>query len=233
MLPPMSPWMIGSGEVSGFSSRHRRATGSRSDEDHATPFYLTRTELRAVRNRAFWKLNDHYQHPQSRQAFRHAPPRQPEADSEPAGKERTSPIPSGEDAPITAILQAGPAEERRKVAERYPQLRPPQPCLSDDENELLELAFWGAKTYREIAELKGLARREIGTRIRKALTKLDQHLLGESPEDEDRLGEVLLALNECGSVRRDAKKLGLPKNVLKAFVEREGVKARFVFEVEP
>ena len=140
---------------------------------------------------------------------------------------------SGEDAHITAFLRAGPAEKRRSVAQHHPELRPPQPCLSRDENDLLELAFWQARTYREIAELKNLARREVGTRIRKALKKLDQHLLGEPRKDEDRLGEVLLALNECGSVRKAAKKLGLPKDVVKSFVEREGIKARFVFEVEP
>ncbi|CAA9228791.1 MAG: hypothetical protein AVDCRST_MAG93-792 [uncultured Chloroflexia bacterium] len=91
----------------------------------------------------------------------------------------------------------------------------------------------GPRTYREIAELKNLARKDVGTRIRKALKKLNQHLHGESHEDEDRLGEVLLALNECSSVRRAAKRLKLPKDVLKAFMEREGIKTRFVFEVEP
>lgn len=205
----------------------------RSDEDPATPFFLTQKELRAVRNRAFRKLNDHYQHPRSRQAPRHAPPHQPEADGQPAGKERPSPIASGKDARIAALLHAGPAEKRREVAERYPELRPPQPCLSGDENELLELAFWQARTYREIAKLKNLAPKDVGTRIRKALEQLDQHLHGEAHEDEDRLEEVLLALNECGSVRRAAKKLELPKSVVKAFIEREGIRARSVFEVEP
>lgn len=205
----------------------------RSDEDHATPFFLTQKELRAVRNRAFRKLNDHYQHHQPRQAFQHAPPHQPEADGRLAELKRPSPVTSGEDAPITALLQAGPAEKRRKVAERYPELRPPHPCLTRDQNELLEMAFWQARTYREIAELKSLARREVGTRIRKALRKLNQHLHGDAHGDEDRLGEVLLALNECGSVRRAAKKLKLPKDVLKVIMEREGIKARFVFEVEP
>lgn len=139
---------------------------------------------------------------------------------------------SSDAAILTDLKLASSAKQRKEAAIKRPELRPPHDALNHRENAILELAFWQARTYREIAELKNLARREVGTRIRKALKKLDQHLHGELHEDEDRLEEVLLALNECSSVRRAAKKLKLPKDVLKAFMEREGVKTRVVFEVD-
>lgn len=186
-----------------------------------------------VQDDALRKLAIHYR--RARAQERCALPRVAREERVPRANDQTSSplVVLGEDARITALLRAGPAEKRRAAAQHHPELRPPQPCLSGDENDLLELAFWQARTYREIAECKNLARKDVGTRIRKALRKLDQHLHGESHQDEDRLEEVLLALNECGSVRRAAKKLKLPKDVLKAIMEREGVKARFVFEVEP
>ena len=194
---------------------------------------LDRKQTGKVRDDALQKLDWHYRCTRAQEL--HARQQEKRED----GVLRTNNQPPsplvvlGEDARITAFLRAGPAEKRRAVAQRHPELRPPQPCLSGDENDLLELAFWQARTYREIAELKNIARKDVGTRLRKALRKLDQHLQGESHEDEDRLGEVLLALNECGSVRQAAKKLKVPKDVLKAFMEREGIKTRFVFEVEP
>ncbi len=113
----------------------------------------------------------------------------------------------GEDTRVTALRRMGQAEKRREVAHRYPELLPPHACLSKDENDLLELSFWQARTYGEIASLKSLSRRQVGTGVRHALEKLNQHLCRESHQDEDHLDEVLLALNECGSVRRAAKKL--------------------------
>ena len=194
---------------------------------------LTRKQAAKVRDDALQKLAIHYRRTQAQE--RRALPQVAQEERVPrAGDQTSSPlVVLGEDARITALLRAGPAEKRRAVAQHHPELRPPQPCLSGDENDLLELAFWQARTYREIAELKNLARKDVGTCIRKALKKLDQHLHGEPHEDEDRVEEVLLALNECGSVRRAAKKLKLPKEVLRAFMECEGVKTRVVFEVEP
>lgn len=194
---------------------------------------LTRKQATKVRDDALQKLDLHYR--RTRAQERRALPRVAQEERVPrAGDQTSSPlVVLGEDARITAFLRAGPAEKRRAVAQHHPELRPPQPCLSGDENDLLELAFWQARSYREIAELKNIARKDVGTRIRKALKKLDRHLHGESHEEEDRLGEVLLGLNECGSVRQAAKKLHVPKDVLKAFMEREGIKTRFVFEVEP
>jgi len=194
---------------------------------------LTRKQATKVRDDALQKLDIHYR--RTRAQEHRALPQVAQEERVPRANDQTSSplVVLGEDARITALLRAGPAEKRRAVAQHHPELRPPQPCLSGDENDLLELAFWQAQTYREIAECKNLARKDVGTRIRKALKKLNQHLYGESHQDEDRLGEVLSALNECGSVRQAAKKLKVPKDVLKAFMEREGIKARFVFEVEP
>jgi DNA-directed RNA polymerase specialized sigma24 family protein len=138
----------------------------------------------------------------------------------------------GEDTRITALRRLGQAEKRRKVAQRYPELRPPHACLSKDENDLLELSLWQARTYGEIASLKSLSRRQVSKGVRHALDKLNQHLCSESHQDEDHLDEVLLALNECGSVRRAAKKLEVGKDVLTAFMERVGIRARTVFEVD-
>jgi len=196
---------------------------------------LTRKQATKVREHALRKLDRHYRRAHTQEQERRTLPRVAQEEQVPRANDQTSSplVVLGEDARITALLRAGPAEKRRAVAQHHPELRPPQPCLSGDENDLLELAFWQARTYREIAECKNLARKDVGTRIRMALRKLSQHLYGESHQDEDRLGEVLLALNECGSVRQAAKKLKLPKDVLKAFMEREGIKARFVFEVEP
>ena len=193
---------------------------------------LTRKRTGKVRDDALQKLDRHYRCTQAQEL--HAPQQQTREDGALGTNDQPSSplVVSGEDVRITAFLRAGPAEKRRSVAQRHPELRPPQPCLSGDENDLLELAFWQARTYREIAELKDLFRRDVGTRIRKALRELNRHLCGESHQDEDRLEEVLLALNACGSVRKAAKNLSVPKDVLKAFMEREGVKTRVVFEVD-
>ena len=138
----------------------------------------------------------------------------------------------GEDTRVTALRRMGQAEKRRELAQRYPELRPPRACLSKDENDLLELSFWQARTYGEIANLKRLSRRQVSTGVRHALEKLNQYVCSDPHQDEDHLDEVLLALNECGSVRRAAKNLKVGKDVLKAFMEREGIKTRFVFEVD-
>ena len=138
----------------------------------------------------------------------------------------------GEDTRITALRRMGQAEKRREVARRYPELRPPHACLSDDENDLLELSLWQARTYGETASLKSLSRRQVSTGVRHALKKLNWHLCRESHHHEDHLDAVLLALNECGSVRRAAKKLEVCKYVLNAFMERVGIRARTVFEVD-
>jgi hypothetical protein len=98
--------------------------------------------------------------------------------------------------------------------------------------ELLELSFWQARTFGEIARLKNLSRRKVRTDVRQALEKLNRHLCSEPHQDEDHLDEVLLALNECGSVRRAAKKLEVGEDVLKTFMERVGIRARTVFEIE-
>lgn len=194
---------------------------------------LTRKQTTKVRDDALQKLDLHYR--RTRAQERRALPRVAQEERVPRANDRPSSplVVLGEDARIAAFLRAGPAEKRRAVAQHHPELRPPQPCLSRDENDLLELAFWQARTYREIAECENIARKDVGTRLRKALKKLDQHLHGESHEEEDRLGKVLLALNECGSVKQAARKLKVPKDVLKAYMEREGIKTRFVFEVEP
>ena len=196
---------------------------------------LTKNQATKVRDDALRRLDRHYRRTRALEQERRVLPQVAQEERVPRANDQTSSplVVLGEDVRITALLRAGPAEKRRAVAQHHPELRPPQPCLSGDENELLELAFWQARTYREIAELKNLARRDVGNRIRKALKKLNRHLHGEPHADEDRLGEVLLALNECGSVRQAAKKLKLPKDVLKVIMERQGVKARFVFEVEP
>ena len=204
-------------------------------DEIARHYHLTRKQAREVRDHALQKLDMHYRRTRVQEQARRALPQETQEDRVSRANDPTSSplVVLGEDARITAFLRAGPAEKRWSVAQHHPELRPPQLCLSRDENDLLELAFWQARTYREIAELNNLARRDVGTRIRKALKKLDQHLHGEPHEDEDRLGEVLLALNECGSVRQAAKRLELPKDVVRAFMEREDIKARFVFEVEP
>jgi DNA-directed RNA polymerase specialized sigma24 family protein len=138
----------------------------------------------------------------------------------------------GEDIRITALRRLGQAEKRREVAQRYPELRPPHACLSKDENDLLELSLWQARTFGEITSLSGLSRKQVATGVRQALEKLNQHLCRESHQDEDHLDAVLLALNECGSVRRAAKKLKVGKDVLKTFMERVGIRTRTVFEVD-
>lgn len=185
--------------------------------------------------RALRKLERHYRGKKAVETKQAAAP-EPVASEAPAGKE-TSPLPValGEDARITALRRAGPAERRRTVAERYNELRPPQPYLDSEENELLELTYWQGRTCGEIARLKGLAKREVGTRVHQVLGNLDRHLCGASQhdhQDEDRLEEVLLALNACGSVRRAARALKMSKEALQAFMERMSIEARTVFEVE-
>lgn len=136
-----------------------------------------------------------------------------------------------DDPRITALRTAGPVTARREVAQRYPELRPPHRCLSELQNDLLELSFWQARTYGEIASLKSLSRRQVSTGVRHALETLNRHLCSDPHQDEDHLEAVLLALNACGSVRRAAKKLEVGEEVLKAFMDREGIRARTVFEV--
>ena len=183
---------------------------------------LTRQQTSKVRDDALKKLEVHYPHAQAQDR------------TAPAEAKEVAPqaVVLGEDARITAFRRAGPTEKRREVAGRYPELRPPHKCLSETENDLLELVFWQGQTFAEVAALRGLPRKEIGTRVRRALEQLNRHLYGDAQQDEDRLGEVLLALNECGSVKRAAKKLEVGKDVLKAFVAREGISARTVFEVD-
>ncbi len=97
----------------------------------------------------------------------------------------------------------------------------------------LELALWQGRPYAEIASRKGLTGREVSNGVRGALERLNRHLCRDSNDDEDHLDRVLLALNECRSVGRAAKKLEVSKDVLQAFIERAGIKSRIVFEVEP
>ena len=195
---------------------------------------LTRKQTTRVRDDALHKLDRHYRRARALEQERRALPQVAQEEQVPrANDQPPSPLMVlGEDARITAFLRAGPAEKRRTVAQHHPELRPPQPCLSRDENELLELVFWQGRTFSEIASLKGLPRKEIGTRVRRALEQLNRHLCSTSHQGEDRLDEVLLALNECGSVRRAAKKLRVSKDVLKAFVNRNRISARTVFEVD-
>ncbi len=142
------------------------------------------------------------------------------------------PVVLGEDTRITTLRRMGQAQTRREVATRHPELRPPHSCLSDDENELLELVFWQARTFGGVANLKNTTRKQVSTGVQQALERLNRHLCRASHQDDDHLDEVLLALNACGSVRRAAKNLKVGKDVLKAFMEREGIKTRFVFEVD-
>ena len=178
-------------------------------------------------NRALRKLDFHYRPTQgqegspSQTGTKVAPPPTP------------SPLPVIlEDPRITALRTAGPAPARQEVAGRYPELRPPHTYLSDLQNELLELAYWQGLRFKELEDLKDLSGRRVSTSIRQALKQLDRHLHRESHQDEDSLDAVLLALNACGSVKHAATKLGLNTDVLNAFMQRAGIKARTVFEVD-
>ena len=105
---------------------------------------LTRKQATKVRDDALQKLDLHYR--RTRAQERRALPRVAQEERVPRANDRPSSplVVLGEDARITAFLRAGPAEKRRSVAQHHPELRPPQPCLSGDENDLLELAFWQA-----------------------------------------------------------------------------------------
>lgn len=189
---------------------------------------LTRQQVSKIRDDALKKLELHHRRAQAQDR---TPPLKVGEDV-PTVNELAQAVVLGEDARITALRRLGHSDNRRKTAGRYPELRPPHKCLSETENDLLELVFWQGQTFAEVATLRGLPRKEIGTRVRRALEQLNRHLCSDSHQDEDRLDEVLMALNECGSVRRAAKKLRVGKDVLKAFVAREGISARTVFEVD-
>ena len=188
---------------------------------------MTKNQVREVRHRALRKLSFYYQRTQARAGS------SAQADATVAATPTPSPpLVMLEDPRITALRTAGLATTRREVAACHPELRPPHSSLSDLQNDLLELAYWQGLTYQELAERKDLSGRKISTSIRQALKQLDRHLHRASHQDEDSLGEVLLALNTCGSVKHAAEKLGLSADVLRAFMERAGIKARTVFEVE-
>ena len=194
----------------------------------AEPYGLTRHEVTKIRNDALLKLNYHYRRTQAQ--AKEVQVEEPEATRTDVPIQ-APPSVLGEDARITALRRRGQPDKRREVAGRYPELRPPHECLSQSENDLLELALWQGLTVAEIASRKGLSRKEVGTGIRGALERLNQHLRVDN-DDDDHLDRVLLALNECGSLRRAAKKLKVPKAVLRTYIERAGIKTRVVFEVE-
>jgi len=197
---------------------------------------LTCKEVTKVRDDALRKLDSYYQRTQAQrvqeQVHRTLQPAARESDP-PALKAPSPPsVVLGEDTRITALRRLGHPDKRREVAARYPELRPPHECLSEHENDLLELTFWQGRTFAEIAQLRNLSRTEVGTGVRGALERLNAHLCRDVHDDEDHLDEVLLALNECGSVRKAAKKLGVGRDVLKAFIARVSIETRTVFEVE-
>lgn len=188
---------------------------------------MTRNQVREVRHRALRKLNAHHQRTRARA----------DGSARASTTVAATPTPSPPlvmlaDPRITALRTAGLATARREVAACYPELRPPHSCLSELQNDLLELAYWQGLTYKELGNRNDLSGRRVGTSVRQALKQLDRHLHRASHQDEDSLGEVLLALNTYGSVKRAAEKLGLSADVLRAFMERAGIKARTVFEVE-
>ena len=180
---------------------------------------LTRQQAGKVRDDAMKKLEVH--RPNAQAQGRTPSPEAGEAVS-PVEEVAPQAVVLGEDARITAFRRLGHPENRRKTAARHPELRPPYACLSETENDLLELVFWQGRTFAEVASLRGLPRKEIGTRVRRALEQFNRQLCRDAHQDEDRLDEVLLALNECGSVRRAAKKLEVGRDVLKAFLVRQG-----------
>lgn len=183
--------------------------------------------MREVRNTALRKLHCEYRRSQEQKAERDV--REPGATHTDVTVQATLLV-LGQDARITALRRLGPPDNRRKIAGRYPELRPPHDALTEDDNDLLELALWQRRPYAEIASRKGLTCREVSTGVRGALERLNRHLRRDSNDDEDHLDTVLLALNEYGSVRRAAKKLRVSKDVLQAFIERVGIKSRIVFE---
>lgn len=197
---------------------------------------LTHKDVTEVRDDALRKLDLHYKRTQAQQLQEqaHRTPQQEAGENNPSALKAPSPpsIVLGEDTRITALRRLGHPDKRREVAGRYPELRPPHGCLNERENDLLELTFWQGRTFAEIASLEGLPRKKVGGGVRAALERLNAHLCRDPHHDEDHLDEVLLALNECGSVRKAARKLGVSRDVLKAFVTRASIKTRFVFEVE-
>lgn len=195
----------------------------------AEPYRLTRNEVTKLRDEGLRKLNFHYRRTRAQAAKSSAEELKAAQSDVPV---QATPSVLGEDARITALRRLGHPDNRREVAGRYPELRPPHECLSQTENDLLELALWQGRPYAEIASRKGLTRREVGTGVRGALERLNRHLCCDTNDDEDHLDTVLLALNEYGSARRAAKKLRVSKDVLRAFIERAGIKSRIVFEVE-
>ena len=190
---------------------------------------LARNKVRAVRNTTLRKLHCEYRRSQAQKAELDV--REPGAIHTDVPVQATPSV-LGEDARITALRRLGHPDNRREMAGRYPELRPPHDALNRDDNDLLELALWQGRPYAETASRKGLPSREVSTGVRGALERLNRHLCRDTNDDEDHLDTMLLALNECGSVRRAAKKLRVSKDVLKAFVARAGIKSRIVFEVE-
>ena len=189
---------------------------------------LTRNMVREVRNIALRKLHHAYRRTQAQKANHDV--KEPDTAQADVSIQTTSVL--GEDPRITTLRRLGHPDKRREVARRYPELRPPHDCLREEENDLLELALWQGKTFAEIASLRGHTRKEVGTGVRGALGRLNAHLCRDVHGDEDQLDRVLLALNECGSVKRAAKKLEVGRDVLKTFIARAGIQTRIVFEVE-
>jgi len=198
-----------------------------------TQLGLTQKEARKLRDEGLRKLERHHRREKEKEKRASAQPVKNR--DRPPGEVGASPpsIVLGQDMRVRALLQtvrAASVKDRRAVAHRYRDLRPPHACLSEAQNELLEGAFWQARPFEEIAQRTRLSRSELSASLCGVLETLNSHLCGD--QNEDHLSEVLLALNECGSVRRAARKLGAPRDVLKAFMKRQGIKMRTVYEVE-
>lgn len=148
--------------------------------------------------------------------------------------------PEPRDPRVEALRAARNSGQRRAAALRHPELRPPHSVLRTRENEILERVYWQGLTCKEVGRQLGITGSRVGQLAQRALRKLEYHLSrGGAPgivEDEhssdDRLDEVLLTLNACGSVEAAAQQLGWSVWTLKGFMHRHDVTARTVFEVE-